>query len=677
MKTFLHSAPSLAFLLLIPLGDGTPETTVHPAPDRSTTRKTMPHAAQLPKEVYYYGHEGQQPAQVPLRAGPLRLLYEAGNLRYVRLGEREVVRMIYPTLRDRNWGTYLPTLRNEKIEQTANSFRISYENHYDSEGIQYRFRCVIEGKPDGTIRFELDGEALSTFLKNRLGICVLHPIAEHAGRSGEITRPDGSQYTGKFPVDVQPDQPFKDIRTMRWEVAPNCFASLAFGGEVFETEDQRNYGDASFKTYCTPQDRPKPAEVKQGDRLRQTVELTLGGTVPAVDGPPTPLQLTISEGETTPLPAIGTGRSSEVGELSAGEIERLKALKLAHYRVDVAPAQPDWTTRLQAAVRESRQLGLPLEVMLYPGTDPVADANAFLRECPSERVSVQSITVFQKGDLSPVVRALKEGYPNTPVGTGANGVFMGLNATRTIADGAEFVAYAVDPQIHLFDNTSIVENLAGQGFAVPSARKLGNGRPVYVTPVTLKPSRRPATGPVAGDALPRSSDVRQMSLFGAACTVGSLKALAEAGAASVTYYETVGTQGLMQAGAPVAPAVFKAPAGAAYPLYHVLRSAGEFGPARVLKSTSNRPLTVDGLVLSNRNARRILLANYTGQEQTVRVGPLKGNAQLRTLDETNVSEAMSSPETYAKEVAQPLSVTKGYTTLRLKPYATAVVDTRE
>src|SRR5690349_17740658 len=65
------------------------------------------------KEIYYYGTEGQQPKQIALSAGPLRLVYEAGNLRYIRLGgtplgqpggsNQEVVRMIYPTVRDRNW----------------------------------------------------------------------------------------------------------------------------------------------------------------------------------------------------------------------------------------------------------------------------------------------------------------------------------------------------------------------------------------------------------------------------------------------------------------------------------------------------------------------------------------------------------------------------------------------
>jgi hypothetical protein len=632
-------------------------------------------SSRLAKEVYYYGKPAKQPAQVWLTAGPLRMMYEAGNLRYIRLGEYEVARMIYPTVRDRNWGTILPEIRNEKIDKKANSFRITYENHYNTGDIQFVFKNVIEGKADGTIWYEVDGQALSTFQKNRLGICVLHPIKEHAGKPAEVIQPDGQKYTGTFPVQIQPDQPFKNIRTLRWKITPTAQASLDFSGDVFEMEDQRNYSDASYKTYCTPQERPKPAEVKQGDRIRQSVTLSLSGSLPKASGALPPLEFTLREGESYPLPAIGVAQSSESESLSEKEIARIKDLKLSHYRVDVVPAQAGWEGRLQNAIRQASQLGLPMEVMLYAGSDAEADAKAFLQQCPSEQTNIKSITVFRAGNLAAVSRALKEGYPNTPVGTGANGVFMDMNGNPPKLAGAEFTSHAVTPQIHLFENATIVENLAAQGYTVESAKKLNKGLPVHVSPVTLRPHQRPNSNLPNDGSLPRSADIRQMSLFGAACTVGSLRALAESGAGSATYYETVGTRGLMQKEASVlAPEVFKAPTGSVYPLYYVLRSVGDFGKAQVLASSSNQPLVVDGLVLSNGNARRILLTNYTGETQTVRVGALKGKAAIRTLDETNVQQAMETPETFLQQKTQPLPLVKGFASVRLKPYATTVID---
>jgi hypothetical protein len=57
--------------------------------------------------VCYYGSPGPLPAPRPLRAGPLSLRYETGDLRYLRLGELEVIRRIYVAVRDRCAG-HLP-----------------------------------------------------------------------------------------------------------------------------------------------------------------------------------------------------------------------------------------------------------------------------------------------------------------------------------------------------------------------------------------------------------------------------------------------------------------------------------------------------------------------------------------------------------------------------------------
>ncbi len=41
-------------------------------------------------------------------------------------------------------------------------------------------------------------------------------------------------------------------------------------GEVFEMEDQRNWTDASFKTYCRPLALPIPYRLEPSTPVRQT-----------------------------------------------------------------------------------------------------------------------------------------------------------------------------------------------------------------------------------------------------------------------------------------------------------------------------------------------------------------------------------------------------------------------
>jgi hypothetical protein len=140
----------------------------------------------LPTRALLYGKDEPLPEQVPLRAGPLSLLYEAGDLRYIKFGEHEVVRRIYAAVRDRNWGTVAGKLSDVQMQIREHSFRIAYLSEHKERDIDFVWRAEITGEVEGTICFTFDGQARSTFLKNRIGFCVLHPICECAGELGRV-----------------------------------------------------------------------------------------------------------------------------------------------------------------------------------------------------------------------------------------------------------------------------------------------------------------------------------------------------------------------------------------------------------------------------------------------------------------------------------------------------------
>jgi len=130
----------------------------------------------LPDNVLYYGKEEPLPEQRRLRAGPLTVLYEEGDLRYIRLGSTEIVRRIYVAVRDRNWGTVAPVLSNVRVESGPASFRISYEVRNRQDEIDFIWTGEIAGDEQGTIRFSMEGEARSDFL--RKPDRVLHPAPD-------------------------------------------------------------------------------------------------------------------------------------------------------------------------------------------------------------------------------------------------------------------------------------------------------------------------------------------------------------------------------------------------------------------------------------------------------------------------------------------------------------------
>ena len=79
---------------------------------------------------------------------------------------------------------------------------------------------------------------------------------------------------------------------------------------------------------------------------------------------------------------------------------------------------------------------------------------------------------------------------------------------------------------------------------VETARTFSDGKPIIVSPVTLKmranPNATGATPETPPGELPPEVDVRQMSLYGAGWTLSSIKYLSESQVESITYHETTG-----------------------------------------------------------------------------------------------------------------------------------------
>jgi hypothetical protein len=548
----------------------------------------------------------------------------------------------------------------------------------------------------------MDGVARSTFLRNRIGFCVLHPIHECAGAACQLEHVDGSRETTRFPhyiapqalIDgrIHPVYPFAELHAMTHEVLPGVWAGLRFEGETFEMEDQRNWTDASFKTYSTPLRLPFPARVEQGTRITQSVTLALSDERRRTDDEGRTTDDDISSFVLRPsskavaLPRIGLGIASHSQPLSERELDRLRALHVTHLRVDLNLASDDYGALLRQASQQARALGISLEVALTL-SDAAADELAALADVLAEiKPPVHAWLIFHGSDHSPDAALVRlahthlAGYdPAALIGGGTNANFTELNRAHPPIDAFDLLCYAITPQVHAFDNASLAETLAAQAVTVASARQFAGGLPLAITPITLRPrfnpnATAPESAPAAGE-LPRQVDVRQMSLFGAGWTAGSLKYLCESGVASLTYYETSGWRGVMElaSGSPL-PQRFRSLPGCVFPLYHVLADVGEFSGGELLPSESSAPLRVEGLALRKGTATRIVLASLIPTPQRVRIQHGGRCMRVRLLDERNAEAAMRDPERFRAHAGELLDTPDGSLTLELLPYAIARID---
>ncbi|GAB3259813.1 hypothetical protein GCM10027347_23690 [Larkinella harenae] len=629
-----------------------------------------------------YGHNEPLPEPRILRAGPLTMLYDNGFLRYIRLGDHEVLRLIYHAVRDHNWATATHRIENEVVELGDNSFRINYTCFCQYETAALRWQCEITGDPDGTIQFTIDGEALSEFQRNRAGFCVLHPIPECAGQVCTLTHPDGSQSAALFPETISPHQPFLNIREMQWPTVNGGAAVLWFVGDIFETEDQRNWTDASYKTYSTPLSKPFPVMLRPGDTIQQSVELRL--VSPDVSLPSSPLHSTetILSVDTTalPLPAIGT--SSNHKPLTALLVERLKKVNFQHLRAEVNFQKPSWPETFQKAVEDANLLGVKLELVLVFNQLPNYELYTFLKE-PVDSALISSVLLvsnFAKTTpvslVDQVVSPIRQAFPAATIGVGTNAFFVNLNRETPPIDGVDFMAYAISPQAHAVDNLTLMENTTAQRDTVRDARRWIPE--VHVSPVTLRPRFNPDAKGDDPDQMPFSTDPRQMSLSGAAWTLASLKNLIQAQARSVTYYETVGEQGILQGDIPSAyPDQFRAEAGTVFPLYWIFEAVNRFQGGHVVPTSSSQPFKTDGLLLSKGNVKMLILVNLTNNVQPLSI-PVDHPVTARVLDETTFSQACFSPDAFWESAAQPLTPNDvGSLQLELMPFATVFAEWQE
>lgn len=474
-----------------------------------------------------------------LRSGPLSCVYEHGSLRYIKLGGVEVVRMIYTAVRDENWHTAPYQIEDEKIEEIEAGFKIGYTAIYRFNQVHYKAFIQIEAQGN-TISFRMKGIALTSFSSNRIGICVHHPLNESSGKEVTIKKPDGAEFKATFPDLISPHQPFKQVQQMQWQIDESNTIQLNFEGDVFETEDQRNWTDSSFKTYSTPLDIAFPVDVKVGDTVEQQVVLSVWSKkLPAAKKLIVPsLQHKIR------FPKIGYCRVKEQ-PLTSEQIQLLKALPFNHYRVELELSHHGWKQELDAAVMEAKQLNTRLELVVFFIDDQLKIFVEAIEVCSNYIESILMLHSQQKLTVRAVLQKLypliKEINPAIKIGYGTNGNFSELNRNLPLQSlQYDFVSFSINPQVHANDTRTLIENLEAQSHTLQTLQTfIGSDKAVHISPVTF--NRRLQQHSVSDDFL-TDYDERLQTNFGTVWTLITLRNLANA---HITLYDTVGYGGII------------------------------------------------------------------------------------------------------------------------------------
>ena len=250
-----------------------------------------------------------------LSAGPVHVKLQDGQLRYLRVGDKEIVRRIYFGVRDGNWATAMPTYTKMKVQKEKDHFTVEMAAQCKMGKVDYSWTGKITGSADGKITFYAEGTPHADFDSNRIGLCVLFGTPSLARQEFET---DGTTPAkGTFPPLVSPTHVADQFHKLHYTTANGLTVAVASEGAIFDMEDQRNWGDSSWKAFA-----PLPyayKHVPQGDVKAQTITVTVAGVniSNSQASPQEPVRLELgSEAAGAKIPTLASGSMAKAHEFT-------------------------------------------------------------------------------------------------------------------------------------------------------------------------------------------------------------------------------------------------------------------------------------------------------------------------------------------------------------------------
>jgi hypothetical protein len=460
----------------------------------------------------------------------------------------EVVRAVDHPIRDKDWGTS-PTLTiatSQDIDESSFRLTRDFETGDASVAGHFEMNASSDGKLSFSLRLSINRDTQLC----RAGFTLLHPIDGLAGEAVSFQRPNGERSETRFPDTISPAEPATNFVAMRYKVH-RVSADINMEGGVFDMEDQRNWSDASYKTYIQTASFPAPYFATKGEIVEQKVTLCLSGIAVSRLSPATTPSLHFDRQANVDLfpelafaadPNWGTA----IGPPSLSSLRRVVRLDLRR-PVDLAsfdfvkserPAAP---FDLELVVSDQGH-GLEKEMADFAaalaklGATPdhvIALPAAYLK-------SYQSKGPWPSG-ASPMdaVRSARQTFPSAKIGGGVLTNFTELNRCRPNIEEIDYLTHGSSAIVHAADDVSVFQTLEALPDIFRSSRRIASGRAYRLGLISIGMRRNPyGEGLTPGKELARqtkrSFDPRAGALFGAAWLVGVAAATKSSGAELVT-----------------------------------------------------------------------------------------------------------------------------------------------
>lgn len=629
------------------------------------------------RAISLYGTTAVDPPFRLLKAGPLSVAFDNGGLRYVRVAGIEALRGIAFLVRDENWGTASPTIENLRIDEGDGSFTVTYRATCANGPGHLVYDARIEGRSDGSLSFEAEAVADVDMLTNRTGFIVLHPIDGVAGRPVKVVHEDGSENLADFPLHIDPRCPITGIRSLSHEIAPGLWATCTMEGEAFEMEDQRNWSDASYKTYVRSLKKPWPYTLEAGKRFTQAVRLHVTGPLPTAQAGAGsgPSVLTLGAAAGT-MPRIGVGVAGDEAQSAIERPELIRALgpQWLVCQVDLRKGDGDAVIARHATLGRMTKAGVVLEIITRGTMDPFAELEPVALGMRKAGLDPEAVTVFPAQDMvsmqpdavwpqmptfAETYAAARKAFPGARLGGGMATYFTELNRKRPPADLLDYVTCTTCPSVHAADDVSVMETLQALPHIIRStAAFMGEALPRRMGPSQLGCRENPygkATTPNTANARLCLSrlDPRQRGLFNAAWMVGYAAACVHEGLEALALGGLTGPFGHIHVDADHEQPWYKGKGGrTVYPSFHVVADLARLGGGALRATELSNGEGLAALAVERDGETTLWLANLSADQKSVRLPDATAGGDIAILDAERFAAAASDADFVAASASR-------------------------
>ena len=404
-------------------------------------------------------------------------------LRNIKYNNIEILKLISFLVRDKNWNNYSPEIIKTSSYNKDQQLHFEFDLKYgDVEQLEVKLLLSIGSN---SVKLIANGKFLTDFWTNRIGFNLLLPLDGVVNQQVIVSKSDQTTETLKYPLIIQPDQPMVKFNNLSYEMFDSIALNIRFDGIHFEMEDQRNWGDASYKIYSGSLLDPFPYKENKNSAFHQEIEITVREKNNSLETISNQNIIPLNIQEEYTMPKIGIKVDNETNGIDVVNVDFVYHLVDFERNTESKPNFNNLPIYLVALIDHTKKV-----------KDIVKDIKDYIL---SNKISVDKILIcpkiylnsFQPAGEWPSVPKLEDYYKEAKIQLPDVHIFSGMvtnftELNRKKPDGKfDGINFSFTPIVHDASDYGVLDTPNSLKYILHSVNNFSKDTPIHIGPMTL------------------------------------------------------------------------------------------------------------------------------------------------------------------------------------------------